>query len=112
LDAAELLLKQGFPEEASSRIYYGTFYSVVALLTTRGLKSSKHSGVMALFHQEFVKPGIFPRELARALDRAFDSRLGGDYEDFVKFEPDELRQLLEQARAFVAKADEIARAAD
>ena len=67
---------------------------------------------MALFHQEFVKSGIFPRELARALDRAFDSRLGGDYEDFVRFEPDELRQLLEQARAFVAKADELARAAD
>jgi uncharacterized protein (UPF0332 family) len=112
LDAAELLLKQGFPEEASSRIYYGTFYSVVALLTTKGLKSSKHSGVMALFHREFVKPGIFPRELARALDRAFDSRLGGDYEDFVRFEPDELRQLLQQARAFVARADELARAAD
>jgi hypothetical protein len=30
----------------------------------------------------------------------------------LRFEPDELRQLLEQARAFVAKADEIARAAD
>jgi uncharacterized protein (UPF0332 family) len=111
LDAAELLLKQGFAEEASSRIYYGTFYSVVALLATKGLKSSKHSGVMALFHQEFVKTGLFPRELARTLDRAFDSRLGGDYEDFVRFEPEELRQLLEQARAFVAKAEEIARTA-
>jgi len=29
----------------------------------------------------------------------------------MTFEPDELRQLLEQVRAFVAKADEIARAA-
>jgi uncharacterized protein (UPF0332 family) len=34
LDAAELLLQQGFPEEASSRIYYGAFYSVIALLAT------------------------------------------------------------------------------
>lgn len=109
LDAAELLLKQGFAEEASSRIYHGTFYSVVPLLATKGLISSKHSGVMALFHQEFVKTGQFPRELAQALDRAFDSRLGGDYEDFVSFEPEELRQLLEQARAFVAKAEEITR---
>jgi uncharacterized protein (UPF0332 family) len=112
LDAAELLLQQGFLEEASSRIYYGTFYSVVALLATKGLQSSKHTGVMALFHQEFVKPGIFPRELARALDRAFDSRLGGDYEDFVRFEEEELRQLLDQARAFVGKAEELVRAAD
>jgi uncharacterized protein (UPF0332 family) len=68
LDAAELLLNRGFPEEASSRIYYGAFYSVVALLTTKGLKSARHSGVMALFHREFVKPGIFPRDLARAAD--------------------------------------------
>jgi len=66
---------------------------------------------MALFHQEFVNPA-YSRVNSPALDRAFDSRLGGDYEDFVRFEPDELRQLLEQARAFVAKADELARAAD
>ncbi len=66
---------------------------------------------MALFHQEFVKPGLFPRELARALDRTSDSRLGGDYEDFVRFEEEELRQLLDQARTFVAKAEELVRAA-
>jgi uncharacterized protein (UPF0332 family) len=62
----------------------------VALLATRGLRSSRHSGVIALFHQEIVKPGAFPRELAKALDRAFDSRLGGDYADFARFETDEL----------------------
>jgi uncharacterized protein (UPF0332 family) len=67
---------------------------------------------MALSHRESVKPGIFPRDLARALDRTFDSRLGGDYEDFVSFEPEELRELLAQARAFVAKAEELVRAAD
>ncbi|MFO7650863.1 MAG: HEPN domain-containing protein [bacterium] len=107
LDAAELLLQRGFLEEASSRIYYGAFYAVVALLGTRGLRSSRHSGVIALFHQEFVKPGAFPRELAKALDRAFDSRLGGDYADFVRFEPEELAELLAQARAFVAKVEEL-----
>jgi len=57
-----------------------------------------------------VKSGVFPRELAKSLDRAFSSRLGGDYGDFVEFETEELRQLLVQARSFVAKAEEIVKA--
>lgn len=37
-----------------NRIYYAMFYAVNALLITKGLFSSKHTGVRALFNREFV----------------------------------------------------------
>lgn len=45
---------------AVNRIYYALFYAVTALLLTKGLSSSKHGGVMALFNEHFVKTGKVP----------------------------------------------------
>jgi uncharacterized protein (UPF0332 family) len=38
------------------------FYEVLALLHTKNLSSSKHTGVRALFNEHFVKAGIVPKE--------------------------------------------------
>ncbi|MDL1958216.1 MAG: hypothetical protein LWX01_06745 [Deltaproteobacteria bacterium] len=40
-----------------------------APLKSIGQTYSKHSGVIAAFHREFIKTGIFPPELGRALTR-------------------------------------------
>lgn len=40
-----------------NRIYYAVFYAVNALLITKGLHSSKHSGVRAIFNKEIVNKG-------------------------------------------------------
>lgn len=69
-----------------NRIYYAVFYEVSALLLTKDLSSSKHSGVRALFNREFVKPGIVKEEYADFYNRIFDSRQEADYGDFVEFE--------------------------
>lgn len=41
---------------AVNRAYYAIFYAANALLATKGLERSKHSGVIAAFRQHFVKP--------------------------------------------------------
>lgn len=69
-----------------NRIYYAIFYEVSALLLTKDLSSSKHSGVRALFNREFVKSGIVKEKYADFYNRMFDSRQEGDYGDFVEFE--------------------------
>lgn len=40
---------------AVNRAYYAVFYSSLAVLLTKALGSSKHSGALALFDREFVK---------------------------------------------------------
>ena len=57
LDAAELLLEQGFLEIAASRAYYAMFYLAEALLLRKGLHFSSHSAVIASFGKEFAKTG-------------------------------------------------------
>jgi uncharacterized protein (UPF0332 family) len=107
LEDGELLLREGRLTSATNRIYYAMFYATSALLATRNLSSSRHSGVIALLHDHFVRPGVFPRELARQLSLAFEMRNDSDYEDFVTPEPSELTEMLANARSFVQKAAEL-----
>jgi len=94
LDDAEFNLSHGRLNVAANRIYYAMFYGTVALLTTKDLGSSSHSGVIALFNDNFVKTGLFPRELSRYLGQAFDMRINTDYRVAVNVVSAELWQQL------------------
>jgi uncharacterized protein (UPF0332 family) len=107
LEEAQILLKENKTRGAMNRIYYGMFYATLALLATKELGSGKHSGVITLFHKEFVKTGIFPKEVAKHLDIAFDLRTKGDYRDFVTLEKDRLEDLVKNAKYFINKVEEV-----
>ena len=59
LEEAHLMLGSGHLYGASNRIYYACFYATVALLLTKDLSSSKHSGVVALFNGGFARVSPF-----------------------------------------------------
>ena len=101
LREAEILLEQSAFRGSVNRSYYAMFYAVLGLLATRGLGTSKHSGVMGLFDREFVKTGIFSKELSRSLHRAFDERQAGDYGEMLMPDQELAANLLAQARVFV-----------
>ena len=101
LQVAKSALESGLLNDAVNRIYYACFYAVSALLITRDLFSSKHSGVRSLFSQHFVKNGPFPRDLSRFYHDLFESRQNGDYEDFVTFKREDVEAWLAQAEQFV-----------
>jgi len=109
LDDAQFNLDAGRLSVASNRVYYAMFYAAVALLATRDLSSSRHSGVIALFYENFVKSGEFPRALSHSLGKALDMRTDTDYKVSVPPEPSKLDELLESARAFVQKVEELVR---
>jgi uncharacterized protein (UPF0332 family) len=110
LRQAEALLEINELDGAMNRMYYAMFYATLALLATKGLASSRHTGAIALFNREFVRSGQFPVETAKYLSEAFDQRLNGDYRDFYVPEKEKLDVLMEGARAFVAKAEDVVRA--
>jgi uncharacterized protein (UPF0332 family) len=80
LREAEILLGEAALRGAVNRAYYAMFYALLALLATRQLGTSKHSGAISLFDREFVKTGLFSREQSRALHLAFDRRQRQDME--------------------------------
>jgi uncharacterized protein len=81
LREAEILLGESALRGAINRAYYAMFYALLALLATKQLGTSKHSGALRLFDREFVKPGLFPRELSRSLRLAFNLRQMQDYKE-------------------------------
>ena len=101
LEEGQSLLANGFLEGAVNRFYYAAFYGVKALLATKGLDSSKHSGIISLFHEHFVKTNIFNKEKAKALSESFEERQDTDYEDFVSVTRQEVQDLGKQVEGFV-----------
>lgn len=75
-----VLAGQGSRYGAVNRFYYAAFYAARALLATKRLDSSKHSGVIALFQQHFVKTGLIDSGIAKILPRSFEKRLETDYD--------------------------------
>lgn len=83
LEDARVLRRQGrSPWSVINRAYYAMFYAALALLLFSGRGATKHSGVIALFDEHFVKAGVFPAEMSRWLHRAFDLRQLADYRDW------------------------------
>lgn len=79
LDAAELLLQDGFIDFSASRAYYAMFYSLEALLLNQNRSFSKHSGIISAFGKDFVKTGLFDKKFHQYVLEAFDLRNAGDY---------------------------------
>jgi hypothetical protein len=73
----------------------------------RELDSSRHSGVIALFQQHFVKTGVIGVDVARALPRAFAKRQNADYEDFALVSEEDACRVRRECEQFVAAAERI-----
>jgi len=106
LREANLLLDQKAWRGAQNRAYYAMFYAVHALLATRQLGSSKHSGVLGLFDREFMKPGLLPRVLSRSLRLAFNRRQSWDYGEVAELDPEEITEMVAEAKRFVQAIEE------
>lgn len=101
-EARYLLSGEKSLRSVANRIYYGMFYAVLALMIYESYTSSKHSGVLAYFNKRFVKGGIFPESLGRALNKAFELRQRGDYREYFELSKDQVEPLLDEAEQFVA----------
>lgn len=90
---------------AVNRAYYAIFYAANAILSTKGLERSKHSGVIAAFRQHFVKTGIIETEYSDIYGAVLDDRTESDYS--LESEPNQemAKRDLERAQRFVARIE-------
>ena len=105
LVTARKTLEDGDYVASINRAYYAIFYAASAVLQHENLVSSKHSGVMALFRERFVKTGRIEVEFSTIYGRAFDARMESDY-DMGEW-PDRAlaERMLEGAEKFVARIE-------
>jgi uncharacterized protein (UPF0332 family) len=79
LQTAKILIKEGDFESSVSRTYYAIFFAAQAALLSEGLSYSSHKMTISGFGEHFIKTNIFPREMGREFNRAFDKRQISDY---------------------------------
>nr|WP_166512841.1 HEPN domain-containing protein [Desulfallas thermosapovorans] len=101
LKSAEILLDAGMYNDSLGRSYYAMFNAARALLALKQLDSKKHSGVISLFNQHFVKSGIINRTAGRDLNKARVRRESSDYADFYLVSKEETYTQLETAKRFL-----------
>jgi len=103
LESANILLLQNHFKDSLSRSYYAMFSAARALLALKELDSSKHSGVIALFNQHFVKTNIVDSSLGRILKKAQYSRERSDYGDYYVVTKEDAQNQIDNAEKLIAE---------
>lgn len=97
----EDLLLLGHYSGAINRFYYAAFHAMRAILATKELDSAKHSGVIALFNQNFVKTGKISRNASKTVSSLFKLRQDSDYLDFKVFSYDDAKKAKESVQSLI-----------
>jgi len=101
IEAAGKLLSEGYFDFAASRAYYAAFYAATALLLRESLEFSKHSGVIAAIHKQFIKTGKLESQFGKDLNWLFELRSVGDYGVTVHVPQQEAEKAIEAASRFL-----------
>lgn len=75
-------LESGEWKTAINRSYYAIFHAIRSVNILKGFDSSKHSGVIAFFTQNYIKTGLFDKKISKIIKNASYYREQSDYNDF------------------------------
>ena len=81
----ELLIENDRFRAAINRIYYGMFYSLLALSLSEKFYSSKHTQLIGWFNKNFIHEGKISERFGKIINKALNRRTKSDYDSFVEF---------------------------
>ncbi|MBI3324482.1 MAG: HEPN domain-containing protein [Candidatus Omnitrophica bacterium] len=106
LRVAEQLLQSGAYDDAVSRAYYSAFHATQAVLLTEGLTANTHRALVNLFGLHLVKTGKLPARLGKFLANLKDDRESSDYEIYSAIDQETAQRAVQEAKAFLAAAEQ------
>lgn len=101
LSDAKIMYENERYKNTLNRAYYAIFHAIRAVNALSGFDSSKHSGVIAYFNQNYVKEGVFSKELSKIIRMASENREKADYLDFFIALKEEAERQILRAEEFV-----------
>ena len=101
LATSQLLLLNRMYRSSINRSYYAVFHAIRAVNALDGFDSSKHSGVIAHFNQQYVKTGHLSKETSKLIRHASELREQADYEDFYSATEEEAEEAYQGAEKFI-----------
>jgi len=67
IEVVDLLIKNDKLSSAVNRIYYGMFYSLLALALQFNFETSKHQQLIGWFNKDFIRTELIAKEYGRIL---------------------------------------------
>lgn len=105
LKDAKILLNEKSFASSVNRSYYAIFHALRAVTALDGYDSSKHSGVISYINRNYVKEGIFQKQLSKILDTSFRLREKADYDDFFIISLDTAQEQLLKAETVMNEVE-------
>ncbi|MDO4677832.1 MAG: HEPN domain-containing protein [Eubacteriales bacterium] len=106
LRSAKILLKAEEYKSANNRAYYAIFHAINAVHAVSGMAYKRHKDAIANFNKEYVKNGIFPREMGRKINEAEEIRHASDYDDFYIASKEESERQVSVAAEFITLVEQ------
>jgi len=107
IDEVEFQINNKKYKTAINRIYYGMFYSLLALSLNFKFNTSKHTQIIGWFNKNFIHTGKLNKEYGKIINKSFTIRQESDYEPFVNYEKDEVNELFIKMKKFIKAIEEI-----
>lgn len=98
----ELLISNDRLRAAINRIYYGMFYSLLALGLKYKFETSKHQQLIGWFNKDFIHEGLIDANYGKIINKAFNRRTKGDYDSFIEFDKETVLEMFEEMKDFIS----------
>lgn len=105
IDDVEFLIQNERLRLAINRIYYGMFYSLLALAIQFDFKTSKHVQLIGWFNKEFVKNQKIDSRFSKIVQSAYNARSDGDYGVFSEFSKEETLIRFAEMKEFIEELE-------
>ena len=104
---ADGLIKNGSYNSAVNRLYYACYYAVIALLVKNGINAQTHQGVIQMFSLHFIVNNKIDKRHSIFYGKLFNSRISGDYDDFVRYDYEMVASLQSKAKKFITEIENL-----
>ena len=102
-EQAQGVVELEYWETIANRLYYAAYNAVSALLIAYGYTAHSHNGVISIFGQYFVQPGIVEVKEGKLYHHLFSMRLTGDYDDTYGLTSEDVLPLIAPASELIDK---------
>lgn len=101
----QLLIDNDRLRAAINRIYYGMFYSLLALGLAYQFETSKHQQLLGWFNKNFIHEGLIDTKFGKIINKASNRRTQGDYESYVEFDKEVILEMFGEMKEFIIEIE-------
>ncbi len=101
IEDVRLLIENDRLRAAVNRIYYGMFYSLLALGLAYEFETSKHPQLIGWFNKNFIHDKKIEPEYGKMINKAYNRRTKGDYDVYAGFDKDIVIEMFDEMKDFI-----------